>query len=88
MLCSSYAIDCFHVACTPLNRLSVVCWCAVGGGGNALGLEGYPFICTGKANYSPGLTVLLTQQAARQMLQLQPQILQLLGQTNATVQPV
>jgi hypothetical protein len=37
---------------------------------------------------SPGLTVLLSQQAAWQMLQLQPQLLQLANQTNATVQPV
>jgi hypothetical protein len=61
---------------------------AVGGGDNALDLEGYPFISTGKANYSPGLTALLSQQAAWQMLQLQAQVLQLLNQTNATVQPV
>jgi hypothetical protein len=60
---------------------------AVGVGEGTPDLEGYPFIATGKANYSPGLTVLLSQQAAWQMLQLQPQLLQLLNKTNATVQP-
>jgi hypothetical protein len=72
-----------HVACLPVMLL-----CAVGVGKDSPDLESYPFIATGKANYSPGLTVLLSQQAAWQMLQLQPQLLQLLNQTNATVQPV
>lgn len=75
-------------ALTALDLCAAVCVHAVGGGGDALDAEGFPFITTGKANYSPALVTLLNQQAAWQMLQLQPQLLQLLAQTNATVQPV
>jgi hypothetical protein len=70
-----------------------VCSCAAGyccaaagvGGADALGLKDFPFINTGVANYSPELTRLLSQQCNWQILQLQPQLQQLLRGTNITV---
>jgi len=55
------------------------------GGADALGLEGFPFIDTGKADYSPELTKLLSQQANWQILQVQAQLQGLLRGTNVTV---
>jgi hypothetical protein len=43
-----------------------------------LGLAKYPFVPTFNANFSPLLTQLLTQQASWQMLELAPQLQQLL----------
>eukprot|EP00879_Flechtneria_rotunda_P023516 GHRR01024878.1.p1 GENE.GHRR01024878.1~~GHRR01024878.1.p1 ORF type:complete len:572 (+),score=153.32 GHRR01024878.1:161-1876(+) len=57
------------------------------GEGSTSGLENFPLISTGKADYSPGLVTLLSQMAAWQIAQLQPQIQQLLG-ANATLQTV
>ena len=55
------------------------------GGADALGLQDFPFIPTGKANYSPELTKLLSQHANWQILQLQPQLQQLLQGTSINV---
>lgn len=51
-----------------------------------MGLENFPFIDTGKADYSPELTKLLSQQANWEILQVQAQLQELLQGTNVTVQ--
>jgi len=52
-----------------------------------LGLYNFPYISTGVANYSPELTRLLSQQANWQVVQLVPQLQQLLQGTGITVRP-
>lgn len=66
--------------------VACVCCCLADiGGADALGLEDFPFISTGVANYSPELTKLLSQQANWQMLQLRTQLRRFLRGTNITV---
>jgi hypothetical protein len=55
---------------------------------NTRGLENFPFIDTGKADYTPELTALLNQLASWQMLQLQPQLQQLLAGSKVTITPI
>lgn len=45
----------------------------------------FPYISTFDANYGPELTGLLSQMATWQMLELKPQLEQLLGPTGVTV---
>lgn len=72
--------------CVLCHDCARMCMYVTGiGDAGALGLQGYPFISTGRANYSPELTRLLSQQANWQVLQLQPQLQQLLRGTNITV---
>jgi hypothetical protein len=61
------------------------CCCADIGGADTLGLQNFPFISTGVANYSPELTRLLSQQANWQVVQLAPQLQQFLAGANITV---
>jgi hypothetical protein len=64
-------LACFLPACLPACFLPA-------GEQDLLGLAKYPFVPTFTANFSPLLTQLLTQQASWQMLQLAPQLQQLL----------
>jgi hypothetical protein len=48
-------------------------------------LKMYPYISTFDANYSPELVGLLSQQASWQMLQLRPQLQQLVAGSSAAV---
>lgn len=68
-----------HSCCAPSDV------CADIGGADTLGLQDYPFISTGVANYSPELTRLLSQQGNWQVVQLAPQLAQFLAGTNITV---
>jgi hypothetical protein len=68
------------------TRCAFACYCLADiGGADAMGLEDFPLISTGVANYSPELTKLLSQQANWQMLQLRMQLQQFLQGTNITV---
>jgi hypothetical protein len=60
--------------------IAAVVWSAAcrAGEQDVLGLAKYPFVPTFNANFSPLLTQLLTQQASWQMLELAPQLQQLL----------
>jgi hypothetical protein len=65
------------VCCTLLTTVDWSAAC-LAGEQDVLGLAKYPFVPTFNANFSPLLTQLLTQQASWQMLELAPQLQQLL----------